>query len=750
MKKYVAAIPVICGFGLLLAILVLFYGIRPAQVTSLEESVFDQYQRWLPRQYDPDSPVRVVEIDDAALAEFGQWPWPRTYHAELARRLVEAGAAVVVFDILFTEPDRTSPAELARSLPRFGYDYGDMFDPDGPPVPDHDATFGWIISQTPTVLSATATNTQTDNALPLRPSGMAISGDGSSIGSALESFPGAIPNLAILEKDAFGVGLVVLGNTENETIRKVPLFVALGADETPYPALSIEAIRVALGAPSHRIKTSRGSGEIDFGDDIKVVASSLADFEIPLDEKGRLRIHYSTAVHERAIPAVAILGPDELSQDVANEVAGRIVFVGVSALGAFDLKSTPLHPRIPGVHIHAELTEQILSQRFLQEPDWMSGASFLLAVTLSVVTLITLMAGWGWVAACLLALGLALVTGGSWWAFVERGILFNPLGPMFALLIPYLSVSAINYLRAEGARREVSRQFANFVPPDVVADIARDPGKALTPQGAERELTILFLDMRGFSTLTENMEPEEVVTLINDVLTPITDAILDNHGTVDKYIGDAVMAFWNAPRERSDHAVACLQATSTFDQIIGTINKKFEHEGRPRVGIGVGINTGMCAVGNLGSRRRMSYSCLGDAVNLAARLEALTRTYGTDTLVGARTVAAADQAFSFQELDIVAVKGRDTPERISTLLGPVSVCATDEAKSLANMIEDARRHYAAGSWDQAIAQFSAVQRRAPVGFFHPEEYASSMLARCKALKASPPADWDGVLRFNTK
>lgn len=729
---------------LLLAILV--FEIRPAEVSDVEERIFDRYQIWSPRTYDPNAPVRVVDIDQASLEDLGQWPWPRTYLAELVRRLTEAGAAAIAFDMVFAEPDRTSPRVLSTTLARFGGDYAGLL-PDRrgkknlAALPDHDEVLAKILAQTPVVLGMIPGDEETGRLPPVK-AGISVSGAGGRITPLLQYFPGATTNLPLLSESAAGIGAISLARDEGEVIRRVPLVMAVG--DRVLPALSVDTLRVAQRSGSYIVKTTRASGETDLSAQPAITSMRVGALVAPLDADGTLRVRYSGEVAARVIPAHRVLAGDALPPAIAEAVAGRIVLVGASAAGLFDTRTTPLTPRVPGVHIHAEIIEQMIEQDFLTRPDWAAGLErlYMILIGLAIIALLSLNLP---ILAFLVMLGgVAASAGGSWWWFQEHAVLLSPLGPAVAAALPHFAVAGYKYFTAEQLRREITRQFEHFVSPDVIEEIIEDPEHHLTPGGSQRELSIMFLDVRQFSTITERMEPQQVIQFINKLLTPLTDAIIEHEGTVDKYMGDAVMAFWNAPRVTERHAEKAVRAMLAFTPALERVNGEFRTVGLPPVEIGVGINTGDCSVGNMGSSRRLAYSCVGDAVNLASRLEGQTKQYGVRNMIGSAT---AEQAASFAliEVDRVAVKGRTQPERVFTVAGDDSLAEDPGFRDLAAQLESARAAYLRQDWDAAEAAFRRAAEGGATGEFDPAPLAEVFLARITEYRETPPpADWDGV------
>ncbi len=744
----------------MIASVILTFEAAPKQITPLREAVFDQYQRFKPRPYNPDSPVRVVDIDDASLQKLGQWPWPRTFLAEMIYRLTNAGAAAIAFDMIFAEADRTSPAILVPSLQMFGDDYSSVFkdldeaSPDNP-IPDHDASFGWLIGQAPVVLGMIAEQGAEEKSLPntLR-SPVIVGGSKDDMVGVVDTYQNVVNNLSVLNAGAAGIASFNLSKTEGAIIRRVPMVLAIdqGDDVKLLPTLSLEALRVGQGAEqSNQVKTSRGSGNKDFSGGLSISSVRTGQVIVPVDHDGALRVRYSGAEKERVISAHEILDPEGLPQHIANDVAGKIIFVGTSVTGLFDLVRTPISDRIAGVHVHAEIAEQILDGAFLVNPDWALGLERLIAVLIGLTVVILLALNFPLSGFALMLVSVSAVVAGSWFAFSELETLFNPLLPALGIAVPHLTVSGYKFFTAEASRREVTRQFEHFVSPEVIQDIIEDPESHLTPGGAQRELSIMFLDVRRFSTITEKMEPQEVIAFINKLLTPLTDTIIENQGTIDKYMGDAVMAFWNAPRATEDHQLKSVKAMLEFDPIMAELNEEFTRMGLPDIDIGVGINTGECSVGNMGSLKRLAYSCVGDSVNLAARLEGQTKAYGVRNLIGSATAAVAKDHFACIELDAVAVKGRTQPETIFTVAGDSAVLRSTAFENLNNRLIAARNLFLQQDWDGSEAAFHQAADLGIVGGVDPRPLAGIMIERIMAYRIDPPPeDWDGVYVATSK
>ena len=688
--------------------------------TRATDTLHDAFMRSQPRAFDPSAPVHVIDIDEAALEAFGQWPWPRSYLARLTDRLFDHGAAVVGFDILFAEPDRSSPEQIAQSWARF----------DGPQVvlpdlPAHDGLFSTALSGGPTVLSIAGAQS---GAAPTPKAGIAIAGEPPD--QALTRWPGALVNLPQLQHPATGLGVVSLGRGGDGIVRSVPMVTRLG--DTLLPSLSAELLRVAQGAGGHVLRTAGQSGAAH------PVALKTGAFELPLDTHGRFRVHFAGHRPERISPAGPILAGQGHDPALQAAVAGKIVVIGSSAQGLFDIRATPLSAHVPGVTLHAEVLEQVLAGQFLTRPDWARGAEVLALLALLAALTLVLLRQRPLLGLAVAAAAFALPPGAAWLAF-GAGLLLDPLWPMLAVLGLYLPGTSLDLLAKDRARRAVRDRFAYFLPPALLAQVADDPDTTLTPDGADRILSVIFVDMRGFTTLTEHMQPADVVTLVNRFLSTVSEALVDQGATIDKFMGDAVMAFWNAPIETPDHAARACAALPAVTRAVARSNKTLAAQGLPPVQVAVGLNTGPCQVGLMGSRNRLSYTCIGDSVTLAARLEGLTRLYGIGNCVGPDSVATLPPGLLAPQLDLVTVKGRSQPIAVHSV-------ATDtaQARDVAQRLTCARAAYLARNWDAAELAFSALGTQSLDGW-PLEQLAALYLSRIEANRITPPdPDWIGA------
>jgi len=465
---------------------------------------------------------------------------------------------------------------------------------------------------------------------------------------------------------------------------------------------------------------------------------------VPTDPSGRIWLYDTGPIPERSVPAWRVLD----GSAPADRIAGHIVLVGTSAAGLRDIRPSPLDPAAPGVVLQAQLIEQIMTGRYLQRPDWADGAEFLFLILLGGIVLwITALrrASAAW-AASVAAVGIGAALAGSWFAFSRAGMLFDPIYPAVAVLGVHISSSLLRYLRTEREKHQIRRAFSHYMAPALVERIAEDP-KLLKLGGEMREITILFCDIRGFTSISEQFSAEELTHLINRFLTPMTDTILGTGGTIDKYMGDCIMAFWNAPLDDPEHRRHACEAALAMHTRLEALNRELNEEavgaGRQPIAlhVGIGLNTGICCVGNMGSAQRFDYSALGDDVNLASRLEGQCKTYGAATILGTGTWEGVADGFTTLELDLIRVKGKKEPERIYALL-PMPA---DPARFAAF----AARHaamlsaYRERRWDDALALAAACRGEAePFGL---ADLYTEFEGRIGAFrKDPPPPDWDGV------
>lgn len=754
--------------GLLIPLLVLgaAIGLRvvdPPILVDLRQRIFDQYQVIKPRPYDPqwhrqlDLPgVAIIDIDEESLARHGQWPWPRDLLARLLGQSYQLGAAAVAFDMVFAEPDRTSLDVVVPRLEAIApyatlrEEYARLQALD-PSLTSNDRFFADTLRQLPTVVLGFSFSDREGRSAPLLKKGIVVAG-GSPF-EVLPAYAGATPNLPELEDAAAGVGSFNVIPDRDGVVRRVPMVFALGTEAEQaawHPSLAAEVLRVMQGdAQSLRIRMADGGGEAVVGDVVAgVVAARIGAIDIPTDAAGQVTLWDSGHRPERYLPAWKIL-----DGTIAPEaVEGRILFVGTSAPGLLDLQATPLAAVVPGVEIHAQITEQILTQRFLNRPDYATGLELVFMTVLGVGLILVIRrsnALWG---AVLALVATSAAVAASWLAYDRLQLLYDPIYPALAVLGVYLVGSLINFARTEADKRQVRAAFSRYLSPALVEQLAQNPER-LQLGGEMREMTLLFSDIRGFTTLAERFDPPGLTRFINGFLTPMTEVILAHRGTIDKYIGDCIMAFWNAPLDVPDHAAAgCRAALQMFARLAvlnADLAREAAREQRPfqPIRIGAGLNSGSVCVGNMGSELRFDYSVLGDTVNLAARLEGQSKYYGVDIVIGEHTEAAIRGRFATLELDLIRVKGKTIPVRVHALLGERDRLDAPDFQQHAARHQAMLDAFRAQHWDDCAQHCLDLQQTQPElsGLY------ALYLQRVSAFRTDPPAvDWDGVYIATSK
>ena len=731
--------PALVGFATLAIVFVLF-ALDPSPLQRVKLQVFDAFQRAAPWQPAEASRVAVIDIDEASIARFGQWPWPRTDLAELTRRLGKAGARAVAFDIVFAEADRTSPEAVASR-----YDDA-LLSEKLSELPSHDKRFVESFAALPIVTAyyflaadkggrsvEPRANFTIKGTLPRR---------------KVPTYAGALLPLPAIESASDGIGFVSLQSDMDGIVRRVPLVAIEG--EKLVPSLSLEAIRVAKGIDIPNLLASDGTGET-LASPGAAVSVNLQDTVIPVNQAGEMWVHFPSETASELIAAWRVISGEISDEDLAAQVSGKVVFVGGSAEGLQDLVATPFNESEAGVLVHAAAAEQMLAGHFLTRPDWARGLEAALILLLgAALSLLVPRLGAALGAAAAL-IGIVAVGGLSWFAFTGGGYLLDPTWPMLAVITVYAVQTVAGFYREERRRSYIHSAFDRYLSPELVRQIAADPDK-LELGGEERDMSVLMCDVRGFSRISERYTPREVIEFLIAFLTPMSEILLANKATLDKYIGDAILAFWNAPLDDPDHpanaARAALAMIDKTKELNETMDGQTDTVWPDNVKIGIGLNTGLCCVGNMGSRERLSYTLIGDTVNVASRLEGLTKQYGVPIAIGE---AAANRIGEFAqfEIDCVRVVGRDLPARIYALLGDEGMASGARFLALRNAHEAMLTAYRAQQWDRAEALL--VENRDAYEDHDVSGLNALFIDRIAGLRVDPPGlDWEGVYQATAK
>ena len=724
------------------------YDPTPLQILRL--NTFDFYQRLKPRELSPQwqekSPVLIVDFDEKSLAEYGQFPWPRYLMARLVQRLTDSGISAMSFDIVFAEPDRTSPLKTVDALKTMNVDVPTDVAETFKAV-DYDTLFAEAIKRSPVVLGQVAIPAATT--LEGAAAGSSVTRQvGGEITDHLSQHPGLVVNLPIIEQATDYRGLLSLSHEIDGVVRRVPLVMnVVGVNK---PAMSIELLR-------RHVKASELTVRMDISG-IRSVSMRAGRKQtiIPTDGRAQVWVYYAepdiinSPTNEGRM---YISAGDILSGRVPDEkIAGRMAIFGTSAAGLLDLRNTPIRANLPGVEVHANIIENILSTTYLHYPTYMKFTEVLLLMVGALIAFVLLMVASPWVALSSFLLIVLLYAYGSWWMFTEKRILMDASYPLLSLLLINMIATFWRFRQNALEKQQVRSAFGQYLSPALVEQLANDPS-LLRLGGERREMTILFCDVRGFTSISERFknDPEGLTSLINRLLTPLTSVIMQNQGTVDKYMGDCIMAFWNAPLMQEDHAALAVKSAAEMQLALIDFNRTLIEEAEDNqdvktVKIGIGLNSGSVVVGNMGSDQRFDYSVLGDAVNLAARLEGQSKSYGVLTVIGedCYVLLSAEEQQKFIEIDDITVKGKQQAVKIYT---PTGLSPEQDSQDLHQRHQQFRAAYLSQDWSNAEKFVHSLGQDYP---FLQEYYAIMRERVIDYRNNPPPKDWDGVYVAMTK
>jgi len=644
----------------------------PDLLQALRLAYFDQLQRLSPRDY-AELPVKVIDIDEASLAQIGQWPWPRNRLADMVQTLGDHGVAAVAFDVIFAEDDRLSPARVLEqgNLP---FELADGVTPDLINALDFDAQFARAMATMPVVLG-TSEVIDTGAVAPSPRIGVVEIGERPS--EAFYPTRALTPIVPALADAATGIGVINISPGDlAQVVRRVPM--AWQTSKGPMPALALELLRAGLGESTLIVQ---GIADLDAA----ILQLRLADFTMPTTARGEMWFHARHEDSRSYVSAAEVLSVPKgtVNPDLMDKLSGNLVLVGTSAAGLLDIRTTPLGQAVPGVSIHAQILEQILLGAYLTRNDVVEGAEMLAFLIIGLAVIILAVRTGPMVSLIVGGASGAVLVIGSWLAFTRTGILLDVTFPLAGGLFAFGNLLAWQYVVADREKRLIRRSFSHYVAPTVLEQIERS-GHSLKLGGEIRPLSVMFCDIRGFTSLSETLSAPDLVNMLNRLFDRLGAEILEQRGTIDKFIGDAIMAFWNAPIDIEDHAErACLAALGMRKALADLNSVKTSVP----VDICIGISTGIGCVGNMGSSDRYNYSVVGDTVNVAARVEAECRPIGYDIVVAQDTAVGAKR-LALLDAGSVTLKGK-------TARTPVSILVGDEA--LANsdaFIELAGRHAA--------------------------------------------------------
>ncbi len=703
----------------------------------------------MPKTKDPR--IVIVDIDEKSLAAEGRWPWSRDKLATMLDQLFDHyKVSLTAFDVVFAEAEETSGLKVLQQLEQ------EQFSQD-PAIKermaeleaglDHDRAFAQSMTNRRVVMGYFFTNTDESGATakvghlpPPTFTAQAFAGRKIEIPTA----DGYGANLDILQQQAYASGHFISEPDSDGVVRRVPMLYKYKKNYYPTLALVIaKAImkvdKIGLGFPEQSKAGSRYS---------QLEWLELGQVKIPVDKHARTLVPFrgpagsfpyisaTDVIHGKADPAV---------------LKGRIVLLGTTAKGLLDLRATPVAPDFPGVEVHANLISGMLgvpgqtgkSSSIKENPAYTLGAEFVLLLVSGLIMAIVLPAMSPLLATgstFILLAGIATTNLAVWY---WGNMVFPMATGIMTILVLFLFNMSYGYLIEERGKRQLANQFGQYIPPELVDELNENP-EAMTRSSVNKELTVLFSDVRGFTTISEGLPPDELSQLMNEYLTPMTRIIFEQRGTIDKYMGDAIMAFWGAPLDDQDHARNALKSAFIMLRELHELQKQFVAKGWPAIRIGVGINSGNMNVGNMGSEFRRAYTVMGDAVNLGSRLEGLTKTYVVELIVSESTAKAVPE-YAYRELDRVRVKGKDKPV---TIYEPIGLKAeiSEEEKSELQLYRQALKVYRSQNWDMAEIQLLNLHKANPQRALY-----KLYVDRVAIFREHPPqADWDGVFTHVTK
>jgi len=717
-------------------------------VASLDLAIADARLRALmPHTLDPR--IVIVDIDEKSLAEVGRWPWGRDRLAALAEELfARQQAAVVGFDVVFAEPDTSSGLVTLDQIAGRSPDLAAQIAPLRPAL-DFDARFARALQGRNAVLGYYLTNARDARRIGVLPAPVFDAAVLQGRPIAFTRWDGYAANIEPLARAAPRAGYFNNVPDPDGVVRSLPLISEV--DQRHYEPLSLAMFRAFTGAPSvlpgfpaerwlPRDYNALTSVSLEQGRDV---------IAIPVDARVHVRVPYRGAGGPRGGSFEYVSASDLLQGRVAaDHLKGKLVLVGSSAPGVYDQRATPVADVYPGAEVHANLLSGLLDGRLPVQPDWASSFE-VMQLLLVAAALIVLLPRLRAARAAQFALGVVvMLIAVNVWAHHAHALLLPLASSLLLAGLVYLGVTTWGYIVEGRSRRSLARLFGTYVPPELVAEMARDPAR-YDMRAENRVLTVMFCDMRNFTRVSEVLAPEDLRGLINRFFSSMTSAIRAQRGTLDKYIGDAIMAFWGAPVADAEHAGHAVRAAIDMTQRLQLLNADLRARKLPEIGVGIGLNTGLVCVGDMGSSMCRSYTVMGDAVNLASRIEGLTRHYGVDVLVGESTrLDAGDAEWHWVEVDRVRVKGKQQSVTLFTPVPAAAVRAPGFAEEM-RLWQLALTSYRLQHWDEAHITLHTLQ----TAFVHSllSGLYRQLSDRTTHHRGTPPApDWDGAHTFDTK
>lgn len=677
--------------------------------------------------------VTIVDIDEKSLSQLGQWPWERSTFALLLDKLTEAGAGIIGLDIIFPEEDKTSPSYISKKLNL------DLKNPE-----NYDEILAKTLSNSPTIAGYIfQIETNTPGTEPPQISAIVIERGLTKTNDYLIHPQGVLTNIPLLQDHTYSSGFFNNVPDPSGIIRSVPLVMKF--EDQLYPSLALEMIRIA--AESSKIL-------VDYTD-AGVEQISVGDYHIPTDHFGRLNVNFrGPGKTFTYVSAIDILNGDFRPEDIA----GKFILIGTSAAGLLDLRSMPLDNVFPGVEVHANVIDNILAGDFITKPGWTIFLDVILVFLIfqiSYLLFVHLPAFWLGILFILEAFGLYQLYE---YLLFQEGYILNLLYPTIALFSAIMGATISNYFFETRQKNLIKGKFARKVSPAVMEELLKNESTDIM-QGNDREITVFFSDIRNFTNISEALSDAKIlINLLNEYMDPMTEIIVKHQGTIDKFIGDAIMAYWNAPIEVEDHADKAVSASLEQIEFLKELNKRIKQDKRFKplinmaeknniepLDIGIGLNTGQAVAGEMGSAGRSDFTVIGDAINLGSRLESLCKFYNSKLNISDATKSQLKNPYIFRFLDKVTVKGKTEPVNIWQVIG--------FGKAEGKLEKELEKHHEAidlyqnSDFQQALILFKELNS-------DPEKTNQAIyqiyIERCEHYIDYPPTSFNGVFIHTTK
>ncbi|MCR8709772.1 CHASE2 domain-containing protein [Aliarcobacter butzleri] len=664
--------------------------------------------------------VVIVDIDETSIKSLGQWPWSRDKLAKMLENLTLANVGIVGLDIVFAEEDRTSPHKILQDLKIYKKD-----------VPNYDLEFANVVENSPVILGYQFDLVKKDNTnakVPQIPA-IFIEKDKPQDKSYLIEAYNTILNIPQIQDKAYSSGF--FNNIPDDTgiIRSVPLIISY--DDTIYPSLALEVIRVIND-------TQKVVVQYDENGISNIV---LDDISIPTDRYGRMLINFRGP--ERSFKYISAIDIYNNSFD-KSEIDGKIVLIGTSAAGLFDLRATPFDSIFPGVEVHANIIDNILMQDFIYKASWLDGANILIIFVLSIIVVMLTTYTTFW------ANPIIFISFSTSYLFLvynllfDYGIVLNILFPIATVLIASIMTTLFDYFYNIKKEEAIKAKFASKVSKNVMDDILKNIDKNEF-SAKSKEVTIFFSDIRGFTNISEKLDAKDLISFLNRYMQPMSEIIIKYQGTIDKFIGDAIMAYWNAPIDIKNHCDLALKASLEQLEVLEKLNVELEKENLPKIDIGIGLNTGTVIVGEMGSSLRSDYTVIGDTINLGSRVESLCKYYDSKLNISNFTKDKLQEKYIFRFLDLVKVKGKNEPVEIWQVLGKGE--AKESLKEELDLYHKAIEFYKNSDFINALEIFESLENNENKTN---KNIYKIYITRCKEFIKTPPKNFDGVYEHTTK